>query len=42
MIQLLKEKDEKIQKMGRESFMLSKDKYAVEIINKSIVNIMNL
>ena len=42
MIQLLEETEDKIQSMGRESFILTKDKYAVERVNKSIVNIMNL
>ena len=42
MVQLLKEKDDKILSMGKESFILSKNKYAVEKINKSIADIMNL
>ena len=42
MVQILKTKDDKIQKMGKESFILAKDKYAVEKINKNILNIMNL
>ena len=42
MIQLLEENEDKIQSMGRESFILTKDKYDVEIVNKNIINIMNL
>jgi glycosyltransferase involved in cell wall biosynthesis len=42
MIQLLEENEDKIQSMGRESFILTKDKYDVEIVNKNIVDIMNL
>lgn len=42
MVQILKTKDDKIQKMGKESFILAKDKYAVEKINKNILNILKL
>lgn len=42
MIQLLKETDDKMQSMGKESFILIKDRYAVEKINKDIFKIMNL
>ena len=42
MIQLLEETEDKIQIMGKESFILTKNKYDVEKVNKSIVNIMNL
>ncbi len=42
MIQFLETKEDKIQRMGKESFILAKDKYAVEKINKNIFNIMNL
>ena len=42
MIQLLEETEDKIQSMGRESFILTKHKYDVEKVNKSIANIMNL
>ena len=42
MIQLLEETDDKTQSMGRESFILAKDKYAVERVNKDIINILNL
>ena len=42
MMQLLEETEDKIQSMGRESFILTKHKYDVEKVNKSIVNIMNL
>ena len=42
MIQLLEETEDKIQTMGKESFNLVKDKYAVDKINKSILQIMNL
>ena len=42
MMQLLEENEDKIQSMGRESFILTKDKYNVENVNKNIINIMNL
>lgn len=42
MIQLLEETDDKTQSMGRESFILAKEKYAVERVNKDIINILNL
>jgi glycosyltransferase involved in cell wall biosynthesis len=42
MIQLLRETDDKIQRMGKESFILTKDKYDVDKVNKEIVDIMNL
>ena len=42
MIKLLEESEEKIQSMGRESFILSKDKYDVEKVNKDIVDIIRL
>ena len=42
MIQLLEETEDKIQTMGKESFNLVKDRYAVDKINKSILQIMNL
>jgi len=42
MIQLLEETDDKTQSMGRESFILAKEKYAVEKVNKDIINILNL
>ena len=42
MIQLLEETDNKTQSMGRESFILAKEKYAVERVNKDIINILNL
>lgn len=42
MIQLLEETEDKIQNMGKESFILAKKKFAVEKINKNILNIMNL
>jgi glycosyltransferase involved in cell wall biosynthesis len=42
MIQLLEENEGKTQSMGRESFILAKDKYAVKRVNKSIINILNL
>jgi len=42
MIQLLEKNEDKIQSMGRESFILAKDKYAVKRVNKSIINILNL
>jgi len=42
MMQLLEENEDKIQSMGRESFILTKDKYNVENVNKNIINIINL
>jgi glycosyltransferase involved in cell wall biosynthesis len=42
MIQLLEETDDKTQSMGRESFILAKEKYAVERVNKDIISILNL
>ena len=42
MTQLLEETEDKIQSMGKESFILAKDRYAIEKINKNIFNIMNL
>ncbi len=42
MIELLEETEDKIQNMGKQSFILAKDRYAVEKINKSMFNIMNL
>ncbi len=42
MVQLLEATEDKIQNMGLESFNLSKDKYDVVKVNKSIVNIINL
>ncbi len=42
MIQLLEETEDKIQIMGKESFILIKNKYDVGKVNESIVNIMNL
>jgi glycosyltransferase involved in cell wall biosynthesis len=42
MIQLLEETEDKIQSMGRESFILAKEKYAVERVNKDIISILNL
>ena len=42
MMQLLEETEDKIQSMGKESFILAKDRYAVDKINKNIFNIMNL
>ena len=42
MIKLLEENEDKIQSMGRESFILTKNKYDVEKVNRSILNIINL
>ena len=42
MIQVLNTKEDTIQKMGKESYNLAKDKYAVEKINKNMFNIMRL
>ena len=42
MIQFLNTNEDTIQKMGKESYNLAKDKYAVEKINKNMFNIMRL
>ena len=42
MIRLLKEKKEKIQSMANESFLIAKNKYDVNKVNKNILKIMNL
>ena len=42
MIKLLKSSEDKIQSMGRESFILTRDKYDVEKVNKDIVDIIKL
>ena len=42
MIKLLLEKDEVIKKMARESYMMAKNKFDVNIVNKNMINIMNL
>ena len=42
MIQVLNTNEDTIQKMGKESYNLAKDKYAVEKINKNMFNIMRL
>ncbi len=42
MIQLLGETENKIQSMGKESFILAKDKYDVAKVNKNILDIMSL
>ena len=42
MIKLLNEKDEIIKKMAIESHLIAKNKYEINKVNKSILNIMNL
>jgi hypothetical protein len=42
MIKLLKEKEVKIKSMGKESYILAKEKYDVEKVNKSLIDILNL
>ena len=42
MIALLKEKDETIQAMGKESYAIAKEKYQIEKVNKSILSIIGL
>tara|TARA_A100001011_G_C14260191_1_gene822022 strand:- start:1320 stop:1841 length:522 start_codon:yes stop_codon:yes gene_type:complete len=42
MIRLLKEKNEKIEKMAKESFLIASNKYEINIINQNIIKIMNL
>ena len=42
MIRLLKEKDEKKKKMAQESYLIAKNKYEINKVNQSMLNIMNL
>ncbi|MBD1109349.1 glycosyltransferase family 4 protein [Pelagibacterales bacterium SAG-MED50] len=42
MMKLLKEKDKKIKKMAKESFLIAKNKYEINKVNQSILDIMNL
>ena len=42
MIRLLNEKDETIKKMAKESYLIAKNKYEINKINQSMLNIMNL
>jgi len=42
MIRLLKEKDESIKKMAQESYLIAKNKYEINKVNQSMLNIMNL
>ena len=42
MIKLIKKTEYAIKKMGRESYILAKKKYDVEIVNKNLINILNL
>ena len=42
MIKLLEKSDDKIETMARESFLIAKNKYEINKVNKSIIEIMNL
>lgn len=42
MIRLLKEKDETIERMAKESFLIANNKFEINIINQNIIKIMNL
>ena len=42
MIKLLKEKDKTLKKMAKESYLIAKNKYDINKVNKSILAIMNL
>ncbi len=42
MINLLIEKDDKLEKMAQESFLLAKSKYEINKVNQSILDVMNL
>ena len=42
MISLLEENDDSINKMALESYKLAKSKFEIDLVNKSIFNIMNL
>jgi hypothetical protein len=42
MITLLEEKEKIIQAMGKESYLIAKEKYQIEKVNKSILSIIGL
>ncbi len=42
MISILNEKEKTIQAMGKESYLIAKEKYQIEKVNKSILSIMGL
>jgi glycosyltransferase involved in cell wall biosynthesis len=42
MVKLLKETDDKIESMSRESYILAKKKYDVKKVNKNLIDILNL
>ena len=42
MMKMLEKSDEKIETMARESFLIAKNKYEINKVNKSIIEIMNL
>ena len=42
MIALLEEKDDKIKAMAKESYLIAKEKFQIEKVNKSILNIIGL
>ena len=42
MISLLEESDEVIKKMAFESYLIAKNKFEIDKVNKSMLNIMNL
>ena len=42
MIRLLQEKDKKIQSMAKESFLIAKNKYEINKVNRSMLEIMSL
>ena len=42
MIRMLNEKDETIKKMAKESYLIAKNKYEINKINQSMLNVMNL
>lgn len=42
MIKLIKEKDKKIKRMAKESYLIAKEKYEINKVNMNMLNIMNL
>ena len=42
MIKLLNKEDKKIKKMAHESFLIAKNKYEINKVNQSILDIMHL
>ena len=42
MITLLEEKNEIIQAMGKESYLIAKEKYQIERVNKNILSIIGI